>query len=121
MFPRHRAELGAGDGLAEPAARVGAQLRDVVAPSLLEPSPGQFSEDYLGLIERKVKAAPYQRPTTRHSSNPTPRGRSTTKGAFGGTGTGRGRRGMPGRKLMAKTVKAGWEAQKRVMPKAVKK
>ena len=51
----------------------------------------------------------------------TPRGRSTTKGAFGGTGTGRGRRGMPGRKLVAKTVKAGWKAQKRVIPMAVKK
>jgi hypothetical protein len=38
------------------------------------------------------------------------------KGAFGGTGTGRGRRGMPGRKLAKKMVKAGWNAQKRVMP-----
>ena len=37
-------------------------------------------------------------------------------GAFGGTGTGRGRHGMPGRKLVKKMVKAGWKAQKRVMP-----
>lgn len=35
-------------------------------------------------------------------------------GAFGGTGTGRGRRGMPGRKLIKKTVKSGWSSQKRV-------
>jgi len=41
--------------------------------------------------------------------------RRTTKGAFGGTGTGRGMRGKPGRKLLKKTVKAGWKAQKRVM------
>ena len=37
------------------------------------------------------------------------------KGAFGGVGTGRGRRGMPGRKLIKKTVKSGWSAQKRVV------
>ena len=72
-------------------------------------------------VERKVNETPYQRPPTRHASNPTPRGRSTTKGAFGGTGTGRGRRGMPGRKLIKKTVKAGWKAQNRVVPKAAKK
>lgn len=37
------------------------------------------------------------------------------KGAFGGTGTGRGMRGMPGVKLLKKTVKAGFKAQKRVV------
>ena len=36
------------------------------------------------------------------------------KGAFGGVGTGRGRRGMPGRKLIKKTVKSGWSARYRV-------
>lgn len=32
-------------------------LRLPISWSLLEPSPGQYSEDYLGLIEHKVKAA----------------------------------------------------------------
>jgi len=45
---------------------------------------------------------------------PTAHGRRVTTGAFGGTGTGRGRRGMPGRKLIKKTVKAGWSARYRV-------
>lgn len=62
--------------------------------------------------EQKAKATPYQRPTTRHA--PTAHGRKTTTGAFGGTGTGRGMRGMPGRKLIKKTVKAGWKAHNRV-------
>ena len=35
-------------------------------------------------------------------------------GAFGGVGTGRGRRGMPGRKLIKKTVKSGWKARNRI-------
>ena len=46
--------------------------------------------------------------------NPTARGRRITTGAFGGVGTGRGRRGMPGRKLIKKTVKSGWSARYRV-------
>jgi hypothetical protein len=49
----------------------------------------------------------------RHTA-PTSHGRKHTTGAFGGTGTGRGRRGMPGRKLIKKTVKAGWKAHNRV-------
>lgn len=65
--------------------------------------------------EQKSKDVPYQRPTTRHDA-PTAHGRKHTTGAFGGTGTGRGRRGMPGRKLAKKMVKAGWNAKKRVMP-----
>lgn len=40
--------------------------------------------------------------------------KGTKTGAFGGTGTGRGMRGMPGRKLIKKTVKAGWKAHNRV-------
>ena len=51
----------------------------------------------------------------RRLSNPNPRGRATTTGAFGGVGTGRGQRGRPGRKLVKKTVKAGWSAQNRVV------
>jgi hypothetical protein len=43
-------------------------------------------------------------------AEPTAHGRKTTTGAFGGTGTGRGMRGMPGRKLIKKTVKSGWKA-----------
>jgi hypothetical protein len=39
---------------------------------------------------------------------------NVTKGAFGGTGTGRNLRGKPGRKLLKRTAKAGWFAQKRV-------
>ena len=46
---------------------------------------------------------------------PTAHGRRITTGAFGGVGTGRGQRGRPGRKLVKKTVKAGWSAQKRVV------
>ena len=42
--------------------------------------------------------------------------KGTKTGAFGGVGTGRGRRGMPGRKLVKKMIKAGWKAQNRVMP-----
>ena len=49
----------------------------------------------------------------RHSA-PTAHGRRITTGAFGGVGTGRGRRGMPGRKLIKKTVKSGWSARYRV-------
>ena len=45
---------------------------------------------------------------------PTAHGRRITTGAFGGVGTGRGQRGMPGRKLIKKTVKSGWNAQNRV-------
>ena len=41
--------------------------------------------------------------------------RRATKGAFGGTGTGRNLRGKPGVKLLKKTVKAGFKAQKRVV------
>ena len=63
--------------------------------------------------EQKSKEVPYQRPTTRHDA-PTAHGRKHTTGAFGGTGTGRGMRGMPGRKLIKKTVKAGWKAHSRV-------
>ena len=48
-------------------------------------------------------------------SMPSSRGRRTTKGAFGGTGTGRNLRGKPGVKLLKKTVKAGFKAQKRVV------
>jgi hypothetical protein len=67
--------------------------------------------------EQKSKAVPYQRPTTHHDA-PTAHGRKHATGAFGGTGTGRGLRGMPGRKLAKKMVRAGWNAQKRVMPMA---
>lgn len=81
---------------------------------------GKVKEFFVGKSnEQKAKATPYQRPTTRHAA-PTAHGRKHATGAFGGTGTGRGRRGMPGRKLAKKMVKAGWNAQKRVMPMTVR-
>ena len=75
---------------------------------------GKVKEFFGGKADRKAGVA-HEHHIQRMTSNPTPRGRSTTKGAFGGTGTGRGRRGMPGRKLIKKTVKSGWSAQKRVV------
>ena len=63
------------------------------------------------------------KPVERSGDGPTAHERRHTVGAFGGTGTGPARRGMPGRKLAKKMVKAGWNAQKRVIPtgKAVAK
>lgn len=60
----------------------------------------------------EVKKAAVTKPARTQCRDGGHRGHKT--GAFGGTGTGRGRRGMPGRKLIKKTVKAGWSAQKRV-------
>ena len=70
--------------------------------------------------ELKSEKAPEQsnpvKMAKRIGDGPTAHGRRNTAGAFGGTGTGRARRGMPGRKLAKKMVKAGWNAQKRVVP-----
>ena len=41
--------------------------------------------------------------------------KGTKTGAFGGTGTCRGRKGMPGHKLIKKTARAGWKARNRVV------
>lgn len=75
---------------------------------------GKLKDNVFGVAkaEEKQKAATMSKritPSNRHLN-------FNQKGAFGGTGTGRGRRGMPGRKLAKKMVKAGWNAQKRVMP-----
>lgn len=70
-------------------------------------------------VERKAGRRVSMIDNTKTTSSPSgwDRGpRPCKKGAFGGVGTGRGRRGMPGRKLIKKTIKAGWKAQKRVMP-----
>jgi hypothetical protein len=74
---------------------------------------GKVKEMFRGKADRKAGVA-HEHYIQRVTSNPTPRGRSMTRGAFGGTGTGRGMRGMPGRKLIKKTVKAGWKAHNRV-------
>lgn len=77
---------------------------------------------FLGKLKDKVfgvAKAEEKRESATMSKRVTPSKRHfnfNQKGAFGGTGTGRGRRGMPGRKLAKKMVKAGWNAQKRVMP-----
>ena len=76
-------------------------------------------------------AGGWSKPSTRNSGAPigekkwagraklknpsTSYGRKKAKGAFGGTGTGRNLRGKPGVKLLKKTVKAGFKAQKRVV------
>ena len=65
-------------------------------------------------VSRKQEAG--IKPTRYTKSAPTAHGRKHTTGAFGGTGTGRGMRGLPGRKLIKKTVKSGWKAHNRVMP-----
>ena len=77
---------------------------------------GKVKEMFTGKADRKAATAHENHIARMPAKTTTPRGRSMTKGAFGGTGTGRGRRGMPGRKLVKKMIKAGWKAQNRVMP-----
>lgn len=79
---------------------------------------GKVKEFFGGKAKATTSQVSYQQAIGRskRKSAPTAHGRKHTTGAFGGTGAGRGRRGMPGRKLAKKMVKAGWNAQKRVMP-----
>lgn len=79
---------------------------------------GKFKAALKGESKATTSQVSYQQAIGRskRKAAPTAHGRKHTTGAFGGTGTGRGRRGMPGRKLAKKMVKAGWNAQKRVMP-----
>ena len=78
---------------------------------------GKFKAELSGEQKASSSTVNHQQAIGRanRKPNPTARGRRITTGAFGGVGTGRGRRGMPGRKLIKKTVKAGWNAQKRVI------
>lgn len=76
------------------------------------------SEEKRHEVERKANRKVSMLDSTKTTASPFgwQRGTKPCKtGAFGGTGTGRGMRGMPGRKLIKKTVKAGWKAHSRVM------
>ena len=77
---------------------------------------GKVQQFFGGESKASTSKISYQQAIGRakRKAAPTAHGRKHTTGAFGGTGTGRGMRGMPGRKLIKKTVKAGWKAHSRV-------